>query len=404
MQSNNIFNSWRWPTSFSSFTNPLSKKTFVGGIVSIGAVLLGLGYFILRSNRRLSPPTTEPIDNRKIIVITDLEPDDRVGLEVLASCYHEDQILMVGTTVMHAARKAVLVKRLLRQLNLGAVPVYQGTGGASDAYPDIHSTKAAKTYKKEGLGILPQKELLKVRSENPSSNELQIQLKRTLRLAQDDTIEFALLAPPTDLVRVLDEEPALKSKIKRIYVMGGWSEFPTEKGNLFRTTYNWDMDLQASFSLMEMTHIPMTLYSSHMFKRSFSGGSISKKSYPHVFQAMKKCNKPYLVDAAKARWAWNTHVMETIPALKSIIEPHRDHQFTPADPAVVIGMINDQFIVKEKKVKVKIHLDDQTENGCLVDVEDDPTSLISLVEEFDPKVFEAELIATYEHLSTLGKI
>ena len=74
---------------------------------------------------------------RRIIVITDLEPDDRMALHLLAARFRAPEIAFVGTTVMHAGRKALLARRLLGQLGLAEVPVFSGPGGEAGDYPDI---------------------------------------------------------------------------------------------------------------------------------------------------------------------------------------------------------------------------------------------------------------------------
>lgn len=386
-----VTNLFRWSPRVNTFPNQKMP-----GLLVAGAAFFGLGYLFYYLSRHRSPP-----QERKIIVITDLEPDDRVALDLIASHFSDKNIMLVGTTVMHAARKAALVRKQLNQLGLGSVPVFQGSGGVSDDYRAIYSTKAAKSYKREGQGILTAEELQRLDAAPRTSGELQQGIKKRLEIAADKSVEIVMLAPPTDLVKVFGDTPELQKKIKHIYIMGGWAKLSGEDGDsICRTSYNWDMDPESSAQLMEMSHLPMTLYSSHVIKRCFPGGSINGKNFPELIELMNKYREilPSLEDTAHAKKSWNNHVMETIPSLKPIIEPYADHQITPADPAVIVGMIDPKFKIKEKKVRIKIDLTDQTEKGCRVDIAEDPSSQISLVEELDLSVFKEQLLKAYSHL------
>jgi inosine-uridine nucleoside N-ribohydrolase len=369
----------------------ISKKTiYIGaGILT----LLCLSCLLYRSY------LAKRLTDRKIIVITDLEPDDRKAIDILTSVFSEKEILCFGTTVMHAGRKAALVRKVLDQRGLQKVPVYQGTGGRADCYPDIDSTSAARSYTREGCEILSENELNLVNDQAPSSAELQINLRKLLKSADVKSIEIVMLAPPSDLVEVLKASPNLSTKIKRIHIMGGWIEIQAEGSDpLRRTSYNWDMDVDSSSQLMKMSHIPMTLYSSHILKKAFKGGSINSKHFPNLIAKINDCrlHLPFLEDDLIATQSWNTHVMKTIPRLKDVIGNYADHQFTPADPAVVIGMINSNFIMKEKSVKIDIDLADQTKQGTIVHVEKDPSSKISLVKEVNLEIFKQEMLSTYD--------
>ncbi len=198
------------------------------------------------------------LSNRHYIVITDIEPDDRIALHILAARIPKDEILFVGSTVMHAARKKALIRQLLDQLGLNEVPVFQGTGGTAESYEDIASSRAAREYAQEGAYILSDDELEQITTVPRSSDELQTRIEKALDDFGD--IEFIVLAPPTDLVNVLVKKPHLRKKIKHIYLMGGWIETPE---SVLRTTYNWNMDPIASGQLMDMHDIPMTIFSSH---------------------------------------------------------------------------------------------------------------------------------------------
>jgi len=336
------------------------------------------------------------LNNRKVIVVTDLEPDDRKALDVLASRFTEENILFVGTTILDSNRKRALTRRVLDQLGLGKVPVYQGAGNQAQNYPLFGSNNAAKTYNREGVGILSESDLTELSDVVGRPAELEAQMTAALESAEENSIEFVMLSPPTDLAKVLTVRPELRKKISQIHIMGGWAEANNEN----RTTYNWNMDPEGSQKLMQMSDVPMMLYSSHVLKGSFNGGSINRSNFPAMIAKIEACKDrlPSLLDAAIATESWNHHVVDTLLFLKPIIEPFADHQFTPTDPAVAVGMINPKFILAKRNVRIDIDLGNQTKQGCLVRVTEDPTSSISLIEEVSTEIFEQEMITTYDRL------
>jgi inosine-uridine nucleoside N-ribohydrolase len=331
---------------------------------------------------------------RSLIVITDMEPDDRMALMLLAVEFPAD-IVFVGTTGMHAGLKQVLAGQLLSRLGVGGIPVIQGSGGTADSYPDIASSRAAREYRDEGAGLLPADTLAKIKHDMPRSSD---ELRWAIRdlLWGHDGVEIVLLAPPTDLVDVLETEPALRAKIGHIYMMGGWSQKAGESGErVRRSTYNWNMAPEASAKLMAMTAIPMTLYSSDVIKAAFAGGSITKDSFPEIIDELRegRCRVPAFAEFLSAAAHWNHHVMATIPALKTVIGDNADHQFTPADPVVVVGMARPDFIVRSRPVAIRIDLDDRDPaRGYRVRVTDDPASRIDLVEALAPEIFRQQLL------------
>jgi len=205
-----------------------------------------------------------------------------------------------------------------------------------------------------------------------------------------------LLAPPTDLVDVLESEPDLRAKIGRIHLMGGWSQKTGASGEVERrTTYNWNMAPEASAKLMAMTSIPMTLYSSHVIKEAFAGGSITKDNFPAIIDELRqgRCRVAAFSEFLRAAASWNHHVMDTIPALKTVVGDYADHQFTPADPVVAMGLARPDFITRVRPVDISIDLDDlDPASGYRVLVKDDRASRIDLVEAPAPEIFGQQLL------------
>lgn len=333
-------------------------------------------------------------DNRKFIIITDLEPDDKIALHIIAAKIPHEQILFVGVTIMDTYKKKLLTRRLLDQLGLIDIPVYQGTGGTSTSYYDIESSKAAREYNHDEDIQFQLNDIIS--SDYYSGEELQNNIEKSL--SSHNNINIILLAPPTDLMIILSRDPSLSKNINSIYVMGGWNQC---EDNL-RSTYNWNMDPISTYKLLDIKDIPIILYSSHIIKRLFLGGSINTDTYPKIFKLINKYkqNLPSLVDLESSMLSWNSHVIKTIPSLINIIGKYNGKQFTPADPLVVIGIINNNLIKETKNVRIKIDIDDiDKSKGFRIFIEQDHTSNISLITDMNVSIFENEIIDTLKILN-----
>lgn len=336
----------------------------------------------------------------KFIIITDLEPDDRIALHVLAAKIPKHEILCVGTTVKNAARKKALTRKLLDQLHLHDVPVYQGSGGDNASYSDTASSRAAREYDfREGQNIFSTQELDRLEDTPYSSLELQHYIRKSLKKYKD--VQFVILATPTDLCAVLEEEPSLKENIKHIHIQGGWAEFQENGEIVLRTTYNWNMDPQSSAQLLNMNDISMTLYSSHMIKPSFNGGRCNIDNSPAVIESMNslQATMPSLQDQETACLSWDEFVIAKFPVLKTVIEPYKGKQFTPADPLVIVGIENKGVIESQQAINVCIDLQDfDASKGFRVYVEHNPSSKINLVQSVNPNIFKDELVQSFDIL------
>ena len=66
---------------------------------------------------------------RDLIVLTDMQPDDRIALSIIGGNRElSERLLFVGTTLLNTQLKMVLAKRQLKQMRLNHVNVYAGTG------------------------------------------------------------------------------------------------------------------------------------------------------------------------------------------------------------------------------------------------------------------------------------
>ena len=129
-----------------------------------------------------------------LMVIVDMEPDDRVALMLLATEFPAE-MGFVGTTGMHAGRKAALAEKFLQQMGLAAVPVIQGSGGEATSYPEIASSRAAREYQSEGRGLLPEADLAAINRHIPRSSR---KLSREIQEFLGTWIHDARVRPVSD--------------------------------------------------------------------------------------------------------------------------------------------------------------------------------------------------------------
>jgi len=335
-----------------------------------------------------------------VVVITDMEPDDRLALHLLVARFPE-RLILIGTTVMHSYRKKVLAERLLQQLDMAHIPVVQGSGGHADDYPDIASSRAGREYDLEGAHILDQRTLQDMGDHARSSKRLQIELRRVLSANQ--SVEIFVLAPPTDLSAVLKEFPELADHISRVHLMGGWVEVKGPVSTELRATYNWNMDPDASKQLLESQAFPITLYSSHVVKNNFSGGSLQRSTFPELIDLLETSSErsPSVAETHVAGRSWDNHLMDRIPELDEVIgRENAGMQFSPADPVVIVGAFAPEFVLGRTPVRVRLDENDlDPGKGYRIFVEPSADSQIELVEDFDKTVFRDVFSDTFEALS-----
>ena len=353
---------------------------------------------------------------RKIVILTDIEPDDRIALHLLAANFLPEEILLIGTTVMNAAEKRVLVQRLMRQLGFGSVPVAQGTGFYPSDYPEIQATKPARNFLGEGKGILSSQELNELMNVPRTSMEFQQRLQSVLE--QNEDVEFLVLAPPTDLVAVLEMRPDLKRKIKHIGFMGGWSEVKDEAGQLIRRlTYNGNMEplhTNSTRKLMKMEDLPITVFSFHAIKLAFPERSINPGNYPDVWNIIDrvKLNKISLQETSMASALWDQHILESLPPtmppthpLKVALTQYQGRQFAPADPLVVAAMLDPHLIQESRLASIDIDINDiDPTTGIRVYVQGNAHSQIRVVEQISAPRFINILKASFLKFDCAGAL
>ncbi|KAL3082725.1 hypothetical protein niasHS_010527 [Heterodera schachtii] len=122
--------------------------------------------------------------------------------------------------------------------------------------------------------------------------------------------------------------------------MGGWNA-PKEGSNVCRSSYNGNMDAQATAQLLEMANeerVAVVLYSSHVLARDL-GLSINGNNFPNLITKITESKAPGIEKFRKAGESWDTHLVQCYEKLKDVVGPHKGRQFTPADPMTVMGYL-----------------------------------------------------------------
>ncbi|KAI3417552.1 hypothetical protein GPALN_013272 [Globodera pallida] len=353
---------------------------------------------------------------RGLVIITDMEPDDRIALAMVAASKLAQRVLAIGTTVLNAERKAELARHALEKTALAGVKVYAGTGGTADDYPKMKSTKAALEYgDQEGKKIIPQNVLAtfikrKARSSaKANANAFQKYLSALLERNDGVKIDFLVLAPPTDLAAVLGTNSELANAIGHVHLMGGWNETKgrTRSSDILRSSYNVNMDGRASAQLLKMAsegRVQVTLYSSHVIAKQFKG-SINRESFPTLIEMIETSQAPCIEAFRTAGLHWDTNLVEHYEKLKDTVGQYKGKQFTPADPLTVLGLLNPKLIKATEKVKVEVIIPEgqpPSEEGYEMQKWADTSSGITLVTEFNLNVFQTEMERILQKYSNKG--
>ena len=324
------------------------------------------------------------------IVITDLEPDDRFALHVLAHNLDAEELDLAGTTLLHTSLKTVLLRRLLAQLDLGGVKVVQGFGRRPDEYPPTRSSAAARSFAVEGVGILSSSELSEIPNDRNDSAALRPAIVDVL--SEHSRVDIVLLAPGDDLAAALEERPALADRVACLFMMGGWQDRP---GKGLRSTYNWNMAPESADHLLSRDNLPIVLFSSHALRKSFASISVNRDNFPELWQVIEDNagESPSISETLVASAAWDKHIVSAYPAVREVLEPHVGRNFSPADPTVAIALADGDIIDGFELMNVELDLDDlDMESGYAVTIEENDGGHVAVVESINVDVFRRVMI------------
>ncbi|KAL3116586.1 hypothetical protein niasHT_001333 [Heterodera trifolii] len=372
----------------------------------------------IQSKNPCPSPNESEEETKDLVVITDMEPDDRIALAIIASQLAK-RVLAIGTTLLHAERKAALARHALIGTALEGAQVYVGSGGTSEDYPKMKSTEAARTYgDKEGKGILEDEvlDMLNEKKHCPGveENEFQNYLKDLLLKRKNGLkIQFLVLAPPTDLTAVLCQNRELASAIGEIHLMGGWNKCDEKKDAIPRSSFNVNMDGAATARLLQMANnnaVKVVLYSAHVLAEQFGGGSVNRDNFLKLIEMIKHSKAPCIKAFRTAGKSWDTNLVQCYKKLEGIVGPYAGEQFTPADPITVLGFMKPELIKETMKMKVEVIIPEpsesvicdkdegQCEEGFEVKTEEDCQSGITLITKFDLDLFGSEMERIMEEI------
>ncbi len=324
------------------------------------------------------------------IVITDIEPDDRYALHVLAHNLDAGELDLVGTTLLHTSLKTVLLRRLLEQLGLGGVEVVQGIGLAPDEYPPTRSSFAARSFPNEGVGILSSAQLSEIKQDRDDSKALQLAIADVL--SQYSRVDILLLAPADDLAAALQEHPAIADRVACLFMMGGWRD---RQGEGLRSTYNWNMAPASAAYLLSRDDLPIVLFSSHALRKSFGSISANRSNFPELRKAIvaNAVEEQSLSETLVASEAWDRHLVSAYPAVREVLELHVGRNFSPADPTVAIALVDIGIIDGFRLMNVELDLGDlDTDSGFAVKIEEDDNGHVVVVDSVNLEIFRRRMI------------
>lgn len=337
---------------------------------------------------------------QSIAIFTDYEADDCVALALFLKHAKENtqkQNLLIGSLLSNQYRKQALVQELVKLFGFDSQCVHAGTGGIKEPFEE------------EGRSILPTDALNRfarldeayLKNPEPAAHydpALQQQFTTMLEKAAPQSVDIVLLTNPIDFVRAFEHKKELLHKVKSIYMMGGWG--PNQK-----MSFNWNLHVESVkkvFELMqyakqERANTKLFLFSSHFFAREFNG-YVNPAKFPEVIHAFDK-NTHQVVSHLRAmvkNWDDSMTVVKDhhteherewrLAMIDRIGKDNIGRQFTPADPATVIGYLYPkEFIIKSTPTNITI-------KNEVVKTEEDPSSNIFVVEKVNLEFFKQKLI------------
>ena len=338
---------------------------------------------------------------QNIAIFTDYEADDSVALALFLKHAKENtqkQNLLIGSLLSNQYRKQALVQELVTLFGFDPQCVHAGTGGIKEPFEE------------EGRNILPagvlnhfaQLDKVYLNNSDPAAHHdsaLKFHFTTMLEKAAPQSVDVLLLTNPIDFVRAFEHKKELLHKVKSIYMMGGWG--PNQK-----LTFNWNLHVESVKELLELMqyakregmNTQLVLFSSHFFAREFNG-YVNPVKFPEVIQAFDGNNHPIInhLRAMVKNWDDSMTVVKEhhneqergwrLAMVDRIGKDNIGRQFTPADPATVIGYLYPQkFIIKSTPTDLII------ENE-VVKTQENSSSNIFVVEKVDIEFFKQKLVA-----------
>ncbi len=337
---------------------------------------------------------------RNIAIFTDYEADDSVALALFLKHAKENaqkQNLLIGSLLSNQYRKQALVQELVKLFGFDPRCVHAGTGGVKEPFQE----EGRNILSADAFNRFTQLDKSYLNNSDPVVHydpALQQQFTTMLEKAAPQSVDVLLLTNPVDFVRAFEHKKELLHKIKSIYMMGGWG--PNQK-----MSFNWNLHVESVkkvFELMqyakqERANTKLFLFSSHFFAREFNG-YVNPAKFPEVIHAFDQNTHPIInhLRAMVKNWDDSMTVVKDhhteherewrLAMVDRIGKDNIGRQFTPADPATVIGYLYPQdFIVKSMPTNISI------ENEG-VKTQEDPSSNIFVVEEVDLEFFRQKLV------------
>lgn len=335
-----------------------------------------------------------------IAIFTDYEADDSVALALFlkhAKEHTQKQNLLIGSLLSNQYRKQALVQELVKLFGFNPKCVHAGTGGIKEPFEE----EGKKILSADSLKRFAQLDKSYLTNADPAVHHdpaLQSHFTTMLEKAAPQSVDVLLLTNPIDFVRAFEYKKELLYKIKSIYMMGGWG--PNQK-----MSFNWSLYVQSVKKLLELMkyaknegmNTQLVLFSSHFFAREFNG-YVNSVKFPDVIQEFDKNNNPIIKHLRAMVKNWddsmtvvkehhNEHEREwRLAMVERIGKENIGRQFTPADPATVVGYLYPQdFILKSTPTSITIEKE-------AVKTQEDQSSNIFIVEKVNLEFFKQKMI------------
>lgn len=339
--------------------------------------------------------------NKKVVIFTDFESDDAVAIALFLKYLKDNDAqnlnnVLFGTELANQYIKKDLLQKLVKLYGFSTENIFAGSGGGK--YPTGQGTNILSEQNiKEDIQKYYDCANGSATCEDKS---FEIAFKEFLINASTNSVDLIFLTKPTEFCEVLNFDENLIYKIDKIYMMGGWCDM--------MPNYNWRLDLPCIEKLVMLLqkiknnrHSPkLFLFSGGFFKQEFNG-FVNYEKFPEVINVLQNSPTSVAKFLKQMIVSWDTYITSTDTddeALKTwhqkniqmIGQENIGRQFTPADPATMVGYLyHKEFVLKVMPVEINfIHTDDKV----YVDAKYNSKSNIYAAEKVDKDFFRDKLV------------
>ena len=300
------------------------------------------------------------VKQRKLFVLTDVEPDDFISIIFIIEHFIKNNIsfdnLFITTSLMNPHKKTKIIEKLLESYGIFRHDCWLNSGFSGlkeeyksygifqhDCWLNSGFSGLKEEYKEEGVGILSNNEINEIK-EFEGTDVIEIfDYYCNKKCMKGDIIDCLILANPFKFREIIGKHYDI---IGDIYMMGGYF--------IKNCSYNWSINMDSTndfFKWINEYNKKCVVYSSDMFAKVYNG-YFNYGKFPEVMKTIFDSNKKSIKYFIQAIKNWDSYVTDNgkdEEMVKRIGKDNIGKQFCVSDLVCTIGyLFRDQV---EKQVK-----------------------------------------------------